>query len=45
MAHLYLGLTLARQGERQRGMTEIESGMKGLYDWFPSAVAVVSRLR
>lgn len=33
LANLYLGLTLARDGDRQRGLTEIESGMKGLYDW------------
>ena len=30
-ARLYLGLTLARSGERQRGLTEIESGMKGIH--------------
>jgi hypothetical protein len=28
-----LGLTLARQGDRQRGLKEIESGLKGIYDW------------
>ena len=33
LANLYLGLTLARDGDRQRGLTEIESGMRGLYDW------------
>lgn len=33
LANLYLGLTLARDGDRQRGLSEIESGMKGLYDW------------
>ena len=33
LANLYLGLTLARDGDRQRALTEIESGMKGLYDW------------
>jgi tetratricopeptide (TPR) repeat protein len=33
LANLYLGLTLARDGDRQRGLMEIESGMKGLYDW------------
>jgi tetratricopeptide (TPR) repeat protein len=30
-ARLYLGLTLARTGDRQRGLTEIESGMKGIH--------------
>ena len=30
IARLYLGLTLAREGERQRGLNEIESGMRGI---------------
>lgn len=34
LARLYLGLTLARGGDRAKGFKEIESGMKGLYDWF-----------
>jgi tetratricopeptide (TPR) repeat protein len=33
LAKLYLGLTLARDGDRQRGLSEIENGMKGLHDW------------
>jgi tetratricopeptide (TPR) repeat protein len=33
VARLYLGLTLARQGDRQRGLKEIEAGLKGIYDW------------
>ena len=33
MAKLYLGLTLIRTGDRPRGLKEVESGMKGLYDW------------
>ena len=32
MARLYLGLTLARSGDRQQGVKEIQGGMKGLYD-------------
>ena len=28
IARLYLGLTLAREGDRQRGLKEIESGMQ-----------------
>ena len=32
-ARLYLGLTLVRSGDRQRGLSEIESGMKGIHDW------------
>jgi len=33
MARLYLGLALARSGDRQQGLRDIESGMRGLYDW------------
>ncbi len=33
IARLYLGLTLARDGDRQRGVKEIEAGMKGIHDW------------
>ena len=32
MARLYLGLTLARSGDRQQGLKEIEGGMRGIYD-------------
>ncbi len=32
MARLYLGLTLARSGDRPQGVKEIQGGMKGLYD-------------
>ena len=32
VARLYFGLTLARDGDRQRGVKEIEGAMKGLYD-------------
>src|SRR4029077_12336522 len=30
IARLYLGLTLAQEGDRQRGLNEIESGMRGI---------------
>lgn len=33
IARLYLGLTLAREGDRQRGVKEIEAGMRGINDW------------
>jgi tetratricopeptide (TPR) repeat protein len=33
VARLYLGLTLARSGDQQRGLREIEGGMKGIYDF------------
>lgn len=33
LARLYLGLTLARQGDRARALTEIESGLRGISDW------------
>ena len=32
VARLYLGLTLVRDGDRQRGLKEIEGAMKGIYD-------------
>jgi len=32
MARLYLGLTLARSGDQQRGLKEIEGGMRGIHD-------------
>jgi tetratricopeptide (TPR) repeat protein len=33
IARLYLGLTLARQGEGQKGLQDIDAGMKGIYDF------------
>jgi tetratricopeptide (TPR) repeat protein len=33
LARLYLGLTLARDGDREKGVRELESGMRGIYDW------------
>jgi tetratricopeptide (TPR) repeat protein len=33
LARLYLGLTLARSGDRSTGLKEIERGIKGLHDW------------
>ena len=33
IARLYLGLALARSGDRQAGLKEIESGMRGIHDW------------
>ena len=32
IARLYLGLTLVRAGERERGATEIQSGLRGIQD-------------
>ena len=32
-SRLYLGLTLARSGDRQLGLGQIQSGMKGISDW------------
>ena len=34
LARLYLGLVLARDGDRQRGVGEIEGGLRGLSQWF-----------
>ena len=33
LTRLYLGLTLARSGDRPGGLKEIEGGMKGIHDW------------
>ena len=33
IARLYLGLTLARQGEAEKGLQDIDAGMKGIYDF------------
>ena len=33
IARLYLGLTLARQGETQKGLQEIDEALKGIYDF------------
>lgn len=33
LARLYLGLTLARTGDRSRGLKEIEAGLKGIHDY------------
>jgi tetratricopeptide (TPR) repeat protein len=33
IAKLYLGLTLLRTGDQSAGLKQVESGMKGLYDW------------
>jgi tetratricopeptide (TPR) repeat protein len=33
LARLYLGLTLMRGGDPDRGRREAESGLKGIYDW------------
>ena len=33
LTRLYLGLTLARNGDRQQGLKEIEGGMRGIHDW------------
>jgi tetratricopeptide (TPR) repeat protein len=33
LAKLYLGLVLARDGDRPRGLKEIETGVRGIHDW------------
>jgi tetratricopeptide (TPR) repeat protein len=33
LARIYLGLILLRSGEDARGLKELDSGLKGLYDW------------
>ncbi|MBM4263727.1 MAG: hypothetical protein FJ143_06560 [Deltaproteobacteria bacterium] len=39
MARLYLGLTLARAAERDRGAKEMAVGLRGLYDWIEYTAA------
>jgi hypothetical protein len=34
LAPLYLGLALSQDGDRQRGLKEIQTGLTGLGDWF-----------
>ena len=34
LARLYLGLVLAQDGDRARGLREIEAGLKGVVDWY-----------
>lgn len=33
VAHIYLGLTLARSGDRAAGLKELVAGMRGFHDW------------
>jgi len=33
-APVYLGLTLSKNGDRQRAVNELQTGLKGLNDWF-----------
>jgi len=33
LARIYLGLSLAKSGDRATGLQEMQRGMKGLYDW------------
>ena len=36
MAKLYLGLVLSRDGDRQRGLRELQAGLQGLIAWLDS---------
>jgi tetratricopeptide (TPR) repeat protein len=33
LSRLYFGLALAREGDRQRGLKEIEGGLRGMHQW------------
>ena len=33
LTRLYFGLALARDGDRQRGLKEIEGGLRGMHEW------------
>jgi tetratricopeptide (TPR) repeat protein len=37
LAKLFLGLTFARGNDHSNGLREIESGLRGLYDWIEQA--------
>jgi tetratricopeptide (TPR) repeat protein len=39
LARLYLGLTLARQGDRQSGLRDIQRGMEGIRDYLNDVTA------
>jgi tetratricopeptide (TPR) repeat protein len=41
LARIYLGLTLARSGDRPGGLHEIRVGMKALYDWLEYLTSTV----
>jgi tetratricopeptide (TPR) repeat protein len=34
LAKLYLGLVLAQDGDREKGLREMEAGLKGVADWY-----------
>lgn len=38
LAKIYLGLVLARDGDRERGLKELQGGMRGLHDWLEHIV-------
>ena len=40
IARLYLGLTLARSGDQQAGIKEIEGGMRGIYNWLEDVTSM-----
>lgn len=33
LTRLYFGLALAREGDRERGLKEIEGGLRGMHEW------------
>ena len=39
MARLYLGLSILRTGDSERGSREIQSALKGIYDWLNRAAS------
>jgi len=43
LAKLYLGMVLARDGDRPRGLREMEAGLKGLEGWFDNLSSEESR--
>lgn len=39
MARLYLGITLVRQGDRERGVQETTAGLRAIYQWLDDTEA------
>ena len=44
IARLYLGLTSIEEGDRQRGLKEIESGMRGITSFLDLSQFLISRI-
>ena len=43
VAKVYLGLVLARSGDYDRGLKEMEAGLRGINEWYISSF-IISRV-